>query len=131
MATDDSVEETTTDDLDEDPEPSIFGMHTSATRETVIVEGEIDIASAPLLRDQITAALDKSIDEVVVDLREVRFIDSTGLGVLVSARTRARNLGIRLEMVLPEGDARFPFEVTGLASIFDTHRTDDEEKTDK
>ena len=116
----------TSDELDEDPEPSIFGLQTSPTRETVIVEGEIDIESAPRLRDQITAALEQSIDEVVVDLREVRFIDSTGLGVLVSARQRARTLGIRLEMVLPEGQARFPFEVTGLASVFDTHRTDED-----
>ena len=114
----------TDDELLEDPEPSIFGMHTSATRETVIVEGEIDLESAPRLRDQITAALDQSIDEVVVDLRDVRFIDSTGLGVLVNARQRARTLGIRLEMVLPEGQARFPFEVTGLASVFDTHRSE-------
>jgi anti-anti-sigma regulatory factor len=43
-----------------------------------------------------------------------------GLGVLVSAKQRAKASGVSLKMRLPEGAARFPFQVTGLIDSFES-----------
>jgi len=98
----------------------VAGMHTGAGRHTILVEGDVEISTAPRLQADLRTALQSDAREVVVDLRDVTFIDSTGLGVLVNARQRARTDGKHLKLMLPEGEARFPFEVTGLASLFDT-----------
>ena len=87
-------------------------------RTRLLVRGEIDIANAPKLHERLSKAIDAT-EEVVVDLHAVTFIDSTALGVLVNGRQRASRAGTRLKLVLPEGRARFPFEVTGLAELFD------------
>ncbi len=111
----------------QDPAPpelaTLMGLQTGPQRQVLLVEGDVDVSTAPKLQADLQAALQGPADEVLVDLRAVTFIDSTGLGVLVNARQRARNAGARLSLLLPEGHARFPFEVTGLASLFDTERS--------
>jgi len=107
--------------FDSDELASVTAMQTGEGQHTILVEGDIDIATAPRLNADIQAAFQAEVNELIVDLREVTFIDSTGLGVLVGARKRARSSGAHLKLMLPEGQARFPFEVTGLASMFDTH----------
>ena len=101
-------------------ESVVIDLRTEEHRHIILVEGEIDIVNAPRLHERLTAAIESEEDDVSVDLSGVSFIDSTGLGVLVNARQRAKALGATLKLTLPTGQARFPFEVTGLASIFDT-----------
>lgn len=97
-------------DLRDDPAASV-----------VAAKGEIDIAVAPRLYERLLQAIEGTDDyEVQVDLRQVTFIDSTGLGVLLNARQRASGQGKKLRLLLPEGRARFPFEVTGLAHVFES-----------
>lgn len=81
----------------------------------ITVSGELDMASAPKLHGHLIQAFQDESSSVVIDLRDISFIDSTGLGVLVTARQRAKSSGISMTMHLPEGAARFPFQVTGLA----------------
>lgn len=83
------------------------------------VRGELDISSAPHLQGKLAEAMRANAAQIVVDLRDISFIDSTGLGVLVSARQRAKTSGVPLKLRLPEGSARFPFQVTGLINSFD------------
>ena len=82
------------------------------------VEGELDLASAPSLKWALTDILDAGHDQVVVDLRQVSFIDSTALGVLVGVR---KNLtpGARLAVVCTHPDVLNIFELTGLDATFD------------
>ncbi|GAA2276158.1 MULTISPECIES: STAS domain-containing protein [Kitasatospora] len=61
----------------------------------VRVGGEIDVATAPRLRQRLAAALEAH-REVVLDLSEVTFMDCSGLGVLVQARNQADRCGRRL-----------------------------------
>jgi anti-anti-sigma factor len=86
-------------DLTEDPGDS----------RRLVVRGELDMATAPKLHGELTQAF-----------RDVSFIDSMGLGVLVSAKQRAKASGVSLKMRLPEGAARFPFQVTGLIDSFES-----------
>lgn len=83
------------------------------------VRGEIDISTAPELRDRLALAVGEEASTVVVDLCEVSFLDSTALGVLVSAMRRLRATGGDLRLVLNGRGIDKIFEVTGLAELFE------------
>jgi anti-sigma B factor antagonist len=92
-----------------------------ATVSVVGVAGEVDVHSAPTLRDGITAELSPSAAAVVVDLTEVGFLDSTGLGALVSARSSASEQGVALPLVCTSARILKLFKITGLDGVFDIH----------
>jgi anti-sigma B factor antagonist len=89
----------------------------------VTVRGEVDLGSGHHLRDIVLEQLLAGRLRVVVDLREVEFLDSVGLGMLVAARKRARSLGGDLLVVATTDRVRRPFEVTGIAGAFGLHAT--------
>jgi anti-sigma B factor antagonist len=64
------------------------------------LRGELDLATAPELEQLVTEHLDTG-DEVVVDLRGLEFMDSSGIRVLVAAHARAARVGTRLVIVRP------------------------------
>ena len=72
-------------------------QHPGQTR--VVLAGELDIASAPDLERELAAAEVDAPATLVLDLRRVEFIDSTGIRTLVAADERARSQGRRLAMV--------------------------------
>ena len=76
--------------------------------------GELDIASAPRFEQIIHDALGQSL-LVIVDLRAVTFMDSTGLHTIVSADARASRSGRRLVIVRPGGQIARLFELVGLS----------------
>ena len=63
------------------------------------VTGEIDVVSAPLLRDTALAQLNRGVESLVIDLRGVTFIDSTGIGSLLRIHHRAGLLGATVHFV--------------------------------
>ena len=78
------------------------------------VAGELDVATAPRLREQLVAVLTDGRHHVVLDLSGVGFLDSTGLGVIVGVLKRARTLGGDLRLVCPNPTIRRIFEITAL-----------------
>ena len=82
------------------------------------VTGEIDVATAPSLREHLAAheAADESV--VVVDLTGVTFLDSTALGVLVGAYRRLTDAGGTLRLVVIEPRILKVLEITDLTSVF-------------
>ena len=86
----------------------------------VTVGGEVDVYTAAQLR----AALDEEIAagraELVVDLDEVTFLDSTGLGVLVGRLKLVRNTGW-LRIVCSNERILRVFRITGLDKVFGIH----------
>ncbi|HEX5494420.1 MAG TPA: STAS domain-containing protein [Mycobacteriales bacterium] len=87
------------------------------------VAGEVDVYTAPTLRDRITDLLDGGHRRLVVNLTTVEFIDSTGLGVLVGALNRARELGGRLDLVCPQERVLKLLRITGLDDVFSVYRS--------
>ena len=87
--------------------------------------GELDIATAPQLRECLLAFL-PARPALVVDLNQVSFCDATGLGVLAGAANRARASGTSLHLVCSRTDIRRLFELTGLARRIPLARTLDE-----
>jgi anti-sigma B factor antagonist len=89
----------------------------------VAVRGEVDFGSAPRLRELLISTAMDGHQRVVVDLRAVDFLDSTGLGVLVGALKRYRTLGGDLLLVISTSRIRSVFELTGLTAAFPIHDT--------
>jgi anti-sigma B factor antagonist len=80
----------------------------------VEIGGEIDLHSAPQLRAALLKAGEGEAPRLVVDLSEVTFIDSTGIGVLVGALKRARESGGDVHFCGVQARVRRVFEITGL-----------------
>lgn len=91
----------------------------------VSVTGEIDVSSAPALKDVLTELLGSERSAVVVDLTEVGFLDSTGLGALVAARTSATDAEVRLPIVSDRDRILKLFRITGLDGVFEIYPTVD------
>jgi anti-sigma B factor antagonist len=84
----------------------------------VRVIGELDSATAPRLREELIGLINRGIRSVTVDLARLDFIDSTGLGVLVSAMKRLREHGGDLVLQSPKPSAMRVLEITGLTKVF-------------
>ena len=82
------------------------------------VAGEIDIATAPRLREQLITLVNEQRYRLVIDMEAVEFIDSTGLGVLIGALKRVRAHDGDLQVVLTDSRILKVFEITQLDTIF-------------
>ena len=97
-----------------------------ATGTLLRVSGELDIATAPDLRDRLTAAIDRGATGVVVDLRDVTFMDSVAMAAILHARTQLGGNG-RFAVVLgADSYTQLVFEIAGLPRCLDLFETRDE-----
>lgn len=95
----------------------------SGDRTVIEVKGEIDVYTAPALREEISSLVDAEHTTIVVDLSQVSFMDSTGLGVLVGALKKVRTLGGDLSLVINEEKILKVFRITALTQVFSIHPT--------
>ena len=84
----------------------------------MVVLGEIDVASAPQLRERLLAMAEGNPKLAVADLSGVTFVDSTALGVLVNGVKRFRTAGGDLRLVVTEPHVAKVFAITGLDDVF-------------
>jgi anti-sigma B factor antagonist len=95
----------------------------------VSVFGELDVATSPSLRERLIGLVGEGSTRLVLDLEGVDFLDSTGLGTIVSALKRARTHGGDLRLVCTEGRIRRLFEITGLDKAVPLHGSLDDAVT--
>lgn len=95
-------------------------------RTVVDVTGEVDVYTAPALRERLTALVDAGRTDLVVDLTAVRFMDSTGLGLLVGVLKRIRGLDGQLQLVIDAERLLKVFRITSLDQVFTVRATRDE-----
>jgi anti-sigma B factor antagonist len=93
----------------------------------VSVTGEIDISNCGVLRDGLLRVVtDEDFQGLVVNLADVDFIDSTGLGVLVGVWHRVSATNFSMALAAPAGGARGILEATGLMKAFSVYGTEAE-----
>lgn len=92
-------------------DPAQVGAHL-----VVAVEGVLDTASAPALRDRVLGLLNRGVDSLVVDLRGVSSIDSTGVGSLLRIHHRQALLGGSVHFVVDQPDVLHALDVMQLTN---------------
>ena len=88
-----------------------------AGRTVLEVGGEIDVYTAPSLREKIISLVDAGTTMLIVDLTHVEFLDSTGLGVLVGALRRMRSVSGSFSVVCDQERLLKIFRITALDSV--------------
>lgn len=89
----------------------------------IAVRGEVDLFTAPELKQAISDAIEGGRTRVVVDLAQTTFLDSSGLGVLVGALQRLRDRGGALSIVNVDAAIARTFSITGLDQILAIRET--------
>ena len=84
----------------------------------LVLKGEIDVYTAPKLKAELVETIESGCANIVVDLEGVTFIDSSGLGVLVSALRRAREREGAVRVVCTRENILKIFRITGLDKVF-------------
>jgi anti-sigma B factor antagonist len=84
----------------------------------VRVVGELDLATAPQARAAVIDAVGSDASRLVLDLSELAFVDSAGLGVIIGALRRVRSAGGELRVVAPPSGPRRVLALTGLDTLF-------------
>lgn len=83
------------------------------------VAGELDVSAAPVLSEKLNELIRTGTGDVVVDLKRVSFVDSTGLAVLLNGLRRLTRARRRMAVVIGNSAVRRAFEVTRLHWTFD------------
>jgi anti-sigma B factor antagonist len=96
------------------------------TRYVISLAGEVDLYTAPEFKQQLLDAISQGAREVIVDLSNTTFIDSTTLGVLVGGVKRLRPNDGQLSLVCSDRNITKIFEITGLDRVFTIHGTREE-----
>jgi len=92
-------------------------------RTVISVSGEIDVYTAPSLRERLNELVASGYYNLVVDMEGVEFLDSTGLGVLVGGLKRVRSHDGTLRLVCAQEKILKVFRITGLTKVFPIHAT--------
>lgn len=87
------------------------------------IAGELDLYTAPRLKETLLAALEGGALKVLVDMTGVHFIDSSALGVLIGGVKRLKPKGGSMALVSVDENVNWIFQITGLNSVFDIFAT--------
>ena len=89
--------------------------HTAGRATTLALTGELDLLSSPALEQELDAVTESEAELIIVDLRELEFMDSTGLHVLVHAQQRMQDLGRSLALIRGGEAVQRLFDLTGVS----------------
>ena len=103
-----------------------LGHYAQGGIEVIDVQGEIDMYTAPRLRELLIDLVSKGSYQLVVNLDKVGFLDSTGLGVLVGGLRRVRVHDGSLDLVCTQQRILKIFRITGLTEVFGIYETVDQ-----
>jgi anti-sigma B factor antagonist len=90
------------------------------------VQGELDLYNAYKLKELLTKMLEKKIERFIINLDEVGYIDSSGIGVLVFISSRVKKLNLKLAITNVHESVQKVMELTKLTDYFPITATLDE-----
>ena len=107
--------------MSEYPIPEAFSVRIERRGDAAVVvpTGELDLATAPALEASLARAFEDDCGHVVLDLRELEFIDSSGLRTLLTARRQAEDAGQRFSLVAGHRGLERTLEIAGVHKVFD------------
>ncbi len=106
-----------------------FNIATEKTPDGVAVievDGELDLYTAPRLKEALLTAVEDGTLRIVIDMSGVHFIDSSALGVLIGGVKRLKPRDGKLVLVSVDENVNWIFQITGLNSVFDIFQTREE-----
>jgi len=104
--------------------------HTADNGITVVAAtGRLDVAGAPMLKEAISEVVKNGPPRIVIDMEGVSFVDSTGLGSVISALKQIRGSQGELRLAAPNQQARVVLELTTLDRVFPYYATVEEALT--
>ena len=103
-----------------------LGHHAQDGIEVIDVQGEIDMYTAPRLRELLIDLVSRGSYQLAVNLDKVGFLDSTGLGVLVGGLRRVRAHDGSLDLVCTQQRILKILRITGLTEVFGIYETVDQ-----
>jgi anti-anti-sigma factor len=83
----------------------------------IALAGELDLATADEVEQEIVRVEATDADSIVVDLSDLRFMDSTGVRILLSADARSRADGSRLALLRGPAAVQRVFELSGISDL--------------
>ena len=101
----------------------VLETHDHGDVTVVSVKGEVDLYTAPSLKERIADLVGAGRVRIAVDLTGVEFMDSTGLGVLIGGLKRSKEAGGSLALVGPREPVVKVLSITGLDKVFPIHET--------
>jgi anti-anti-sigma factor len=105
--------------LDAGRDPLEIDVENSDERALVTLSGELDASTASFLYDKLSDLEVEDVEHVVLDLAQVTFMDSTGLGVIMTEHKRLQHSKGSLTIFSPPSSVRRLFEITGLDGVLD------------
>lgn len=95
------------------------------------LRGSLDLATAPTVRAALSDANEKGCKDLIVDLTELEFLDSTGLGVLIGAHRRAAERGGAFRLIVVDGPISRLLNITGLIGVFAAYHSIEDAQRDR
>ena len=83
----------------------------------LVLGGELDMAARFQAEQALDQLLAEPVEQLVVDLGEVTFVDSTGMGLVLEVNDRARSEGFRLRLLRGPAEVQRVFELAGVADV--------------
>ena len=94
------------------------------------LRGSLDLATSPTVRAALLDATQKGKQNIVIDLTQLEFLDSTGLGALIGAHRRATEHQGSFKLIVAEGSIARLLTITGLMRVFAVYHTLDDAVAD-
>ncbi len=92
--------------------------------------GSLDLATAPTVRAALGDANENGCKDLIVDLTQLEFLDSTGLGVLIGAHRRAAERAGSFRLIVVEGPISRLLNITGLIGVFAVYHSIEDARRD-
>ncbi|MFL5894572.1 MAG: STAS domain-containing protein [Thermoleophilaceae bacterium] len=94
-------------------------LETHGDKIAVVPEGDVDVRSAPEFQELISEAEQSRPAAVIIDLRGLTFLDSTGVHLLLRARDRAQSSGYRLVLIRGPETVQHTLDVLNVSKLFE------------
>ncbi len=95
------------------------------------LRGSLDLATAPTVRAALSEAAEQGSHDVIVDLTQLEFLDSTGLGALIGAQRRTTERGASFRLIVSDGRISRLLNITGLINVFAVYRSIENAQNDR